>query len=119
MLHLAWPSRCTTAAQRPAEPIKSQRKRSKEPKPFAGLTLLQWLVEAADQVWAFSLHILHDVRVRHVQLDELFALLSAVKDREGREAEAIEHLERFPPVGMSGDGPREQVALHDRGPGGN
>src|SRR5882724_4103329 len=38
MLHLAWPSRCTTAPQRPAEPIKSPRKHSKEPKPFAGLT---------------------------------------------------------------------------------
>jgi len=38
MLHLAWPGRCTTAQQRLAEPIKPQRKRSKEPKPFAGLT---------------------------------------------------------------------------------
>src|SRR5499433_1255118 len=51
-------------------------------------TVLQWLVEAAEQLHAFSRHVLHDVRVRQVQLDELFALLSA--------AEAIERLERSP-----------------------
>jgi hypothetical protein len=59
-------------------------------------TVLQWLVEAADQLQAFSRHVLHDVRVRQVQLDELFALLSAVKAGEVSEAEAIERLERSP-----------------------
>src|SRR6266446_2526623 len=59
-------------------------------------TVLQWLVEAAEQLRAFSQHFLHDVRVRQVQLDELFALLSAVKDGEVSEAEAIERLERSP-----------------------
>src|SRR5438093_5042284 len=59
-------------------------------------TVLQWLVEAAEQLQAFSRHVLHDVRVRQVQLDELFALLSAVKAREVSEAEAIERLERSP-----------------------
>ncbi len=59
-------------------------------------TVLQWLVEAAEQLQAFSRHVLHDVRVRQVQLDELFALLSAVKDGEVSEAEAIERLERSP-----------------------
>ena len=59
-------------------------------------TVLQWLVEAAEQLRAFSQHILHDVRVRQVQLDELFALLSAVKDGAVSEAEAIERLERSP-----------------------
>jgi IS1 family transposase/transposase-like protein len=58
-------------------------------------TVLQWLVEAAEQLKAFSRHVLHDVRVRQVQLDELFALLSAVKDGEVSEAEAIERLERM------------------------
>jgi hypothetical protein len=38
MLHLAWPSRCPTAPQRPAEPLKPPHKHSKEPKPFAALT---------------------------------------------------------------------------------
>jgi IS1 family transposase len=59
-------------------------------------TVLQWLVEAAGQLQAFSRHVLHDVRVRQVQLDELFALLSAVKAGEVSEAEAIERLERAP-----------------------
>src|SRR5712691_4675820 len=59
-------------------------------------TVLQWLVDAAEQLRAFSQHVLHDVRVRQVQLDELFALLSAVKDGEVSEAEAIERLERSP-----------------------
>src|SRR5262249_8027899 len=43
-----------------------------------------------------SQHFLHDVRVRQVQLDKLFALLSAVKSGEVSEAEAIERLERAP-----------------------
>jgi IS1 family transposase len=59
-------------------------------------TVLQWLVEAAEQLQAFSRHILHDVRVQQVQLDELFALLRAVKDHEVSAAEAIECLERSP-----------------------
>jgi IS1 family transposase len=59
-------------------------------------TVLQWLVEAAEQLRAFSRYFLHDVRVRQVQLDELFALLSAVKDGKVSEAEAIERLERSP-----------------------
>ena len=59
-------------------------------------TVLQWLVEAANQLQAFSRHVLHDVRVRQVQLDELFALLSAVKDGEVSAAEAIARLERSP-----------------------
>jgi IS1 family transposase len=59
-------------------------------------TVLQWLIEAAEQLRAFSQHVLHDVRVRQVQLDELFALLSAVKDGTVSEAEAIARLERTP-----------------------
>jgi IS1 family transposase len=59
-------------------------------------TVLQWLVEAAEQLQAFSRHVLHDVRVRQVQLDELFTLLSAVKDHEVSAAKAIERLERTP-----------------------
>jgi len=59
-------------------------------------TVLQWLVDAAEQLRAFSQHVLHDVRVQQVQLDELCALLSAVKDGTVSEAEAIERLERSP-----------------------
>jgi IS1 family transposase len=59
-------------------------------------TVLQWLVEAAAQLQAFSQHVLRDVRVRQVQLDELFALLSAVQDGAVSAAEAIVRLERSP-----------------------
>jgi len=59
-------------------------------------TVLQWLVEAAEQLQAFSQYFLHDVRVTQVQLDELFALLSAVKTGEVSEAEAVERLSRSP-----------------------
>src|SRR5467141_1663215 len=59
-------------------------------------TVLQWLVEAAAQLQAFSRHVLHDVRVRQGELDELCALLSAVKDGEVSEAVAIALLERSP-----------------------
>jgi IS1 family transposase len=58
--------------------------------------VLQWLVEAAEHLQAFSRYFLHDIHVNQVQLDELFALLSAVKDGEVSAAEAIERLERSP-----------------------
>src|SRR5215470_11102891 len=45
-------------------------------------TVLQWLVEAADHLQAFSQYCLHDVHVTQVQLDELYAVLSAVKAGE-------------------------------------
>jgi IS1 family transposase len=59
-------------------------------------TVLQWLVEAAEQLQAFSQYFLHDVRVTQVQLDELYALLSAVKDGTVSEAEALHRLSRSP-----------------------
>src|SRR6266705_3251096 len=59
-------------------------------------TVLQWLVEAAEHLQASSRHFLHDMHVNQVQLDELFALLSAVQDGTVSEAEAIERLERSP-----------------------
>jgi IS1 family transposase len=222
MLHAAWPSRCTTAQGTPAQPIMPRRQRSKDPKPFAGLThkphcalceqeaahpqapppvppepmppthrrprtvdtsrhfcphagcryrgwlglgnlranghpsggpwrqlhctacdgyfpehhgtifhgkrvaveliihvlaclaeglgirgtarvfevapntVLEWLVEAADQLQSFSAYFLHDLHLTQVQLDELYALLRAIKAGELSEAEAIERLERSP-----------------------
>src|SRR5262249_24345357 len=59
-------------------------------------TVLQWLVEAAEQLRVFSQHFLHDIRVRQVPLDELFCLLNAVKDGEVSTADAIARLERTP-----------------------
>ena len=59
-------------------------------------TVLAWLVEVADHAKALSQYFLRDVRVTQVQLDELFALLSAVKDGELSEAKAIKWLSRSP-----------------------
>jgi IS1 family transposase len=59
-------------------------------------TVLGWLVETADHLQAFSRSFLHDVPVDQVQLDELFALLSAVKDSELGEADAMKRLSRSP-----------------------
>jgi hypothetical protein len=59
-------------------------------------TVLQWLVEAADQLQRFSPYFLHDVQVTQVQLDELYTLLRAVKDGTVTEAEATRRLKRSP-----------------------
>jgi IS1 family transposase len=59
-------------------------------------TVLAWLVEVAEHAAAFSQYVLHDVQVTQVQLDELFALLSAVKTGEVSDAEAIQRLSRSP-----------------------
>ena len=59
-------------------------------------TVLRWLIEAADHLQAFSRYFLHDIHLSQVQLDELFALFSAVKASEVSEAEAIECLSRSP-----------------------
>jgi hypothetical protein len=59
-------------------------------------TVLGWLVEAAEQLRAFSQYFLHDLHLTQVQLDELYAVLSALKDGTVSEAEAIERLERSP-----------------------
>jgi IS1 family transposase len=59
-------------------------------------TVLQWLVEVADHATAFSRYFLHDVRVTQVQLDALFALLSAVQAGAVSEAEALTRLSRSP-----------------------
>jgi len=59
-------------------------------------TVRGWLVEAAEQLRAFAQYFLHDLHLTQVQLDELYALLSAVKASEVSAAEAIERLERSP-----------------------
>ena len=59
-------------------------------------TVLHWLVEAADQLQAYSRYFLCEVHVRQIQVDELYAVLSAVKDGELSEDEAIRRLARSP-----------------------
>lgn len=59
-------------------------------------TVLNWLVEAAEHLEAFSHYHLRDIYAEHIQMDELFALLSAVKEGEITEAQAIKRLSRSP-----------------------
>jgi len=59
-------------------------------------TVLHWLMEAAEQLQAFSAYFLRDLRLHQVQLDELYATLSAVRDSEMSEAQAIDHLSTSP-----------------------
>ena len=59
-------------------------------------TVLSWLVEAAEQLKTFSTYFLHELHLNQIQLDELYAVLSAVRDGDISAAEAIERLSRSP-----------------------
>jgi len=59
-------------------------------------TVLSWLVEAAEQLHAFSAYFLHELHLNQVQLDARYAVLSAVRDGDVSAAEAIERLSRSP-----------------------
>jgi IS1 family transposase len=59
-------------------------------------TVLHWLVEAAEQLRAFSAYFLCDLYLEQLQLDELYAVLRALKAGEISEDEAIKRLERSP-----------------------
>src|SRR5919197_117321 len=57
-------------------------------------TVLHWLVEAAEQLRAFSASFLCDLHVEQLQLDELYAVLRAFKAGAISEDEAMKRLER-------------------------
>jgi hypothetical protein len=59
-------------------------------------TVLGWLVEAAEQLRVFSQYFLHDLQLRQVQLDELYAVLGARKNGKVSEDEALERLSCSP-----------------------
>jgi IS1 family transposase len=59
-------------------------------------TVLHWLAEAAEQLRAFSAYFLCDLHLEQLQLDELYAVLRALKGGEISEDEAIKRLERSP-----------------------
>jgi IS1 family transposase/transposase-like protein len=59
-------------------------------------TVLHWLVEAAEQLQAFSRHFLCNVHVKQLQLDELYAMLRAIKNGALSDDDAIKRLERSP-----------------------
>jgi hypothetical protein len=74
-------------------------------------TVLHWLVEAAEQLRAFSAYFLCDVHVRQLQLDALSAVLRDVKTGALSEDEAIEHLERSPTWVWSAMDPDSKLLL--------
>jgi IS1 family transposase len=57
-------------------------------------TVLQWLVEAAEQLKTFSAYFLCDMHINQLQLDELYAVLRGVKEGEISAKQAIKRLER-------------------------
>ena len=59
-------------------------------------TVLHWLVEAAEQLTAFSAYFLCDLHVKQLQLDELYTVLRDLKVGAIGEDEAIQRLERSP-----------------------
>jgi IS1 family transposase len=57
-------------------------------------TVLQWLAEAAEQLRALSAYVLCDLHLEQLQLDELYAVLRALKAGEISDDEAMKRLER-------------------------
>jgi IS1 family transposase len=62
----------------------------------APTTVLQWLVEAAEQLRAFSAYFLCNLHLEQLQLDELYAVLRDLKAGEINNDEAIRRLEHSP-----------------------
>lgn len=75
-------------------------------------TVLQWLGEAAEQLKAFSAYCLHELHVKQVQLDELSAVLSAVRGGDISEAEAVERLSRSPHWVWTAIDPESKLLRH-------
>jgi IS1 family transposase/transposase-like protein len=59
-------------------------------------TVLHWLVEAAEQLRAFSAYFFCDLHLEQLQLDEVYAVLRDRKAGEINDDEAIARLERTP-----------------------
>ena len=55
-------------------------------------TVLQWLVEAAEQLQAFSCYFLCDVHVRQLQLEALYAVIRALRTGEISRENAMKRL---------------------------
>jgi IS1 family transposase len=56
-------------------------------------TVLPWLGEAAEQLRTFTIYFLCDVHAHQLQLDELYAVIRALKAGELSEEDALERLE--------------------------
>src|SRR5207245_1044128 len=59
-------------------------------------TVLHWLVEAAEQLRAFSASFLCDLHLEQLQLDELYAVLRELQAGAISDDEAIKRLKRSP-----------------------
>jgi hypothetical protein len=69
------------------------------------------LVEAAEQLKAFSAYFLRELPLNQVQLDELYTVLSAVRDSDMSEAEAIERLSCSPHWVWTAIDPKSKLLL--------
>jgi hypothetical protein len=78
-------------------------------------TVLQWLVEAAEQLQTFSAYFLHELHITQVQLDELYAVLSAVRHGTMSEAQALERLEHSPHWVWTAIDPESKLLLSVQG----
>jgi hypothetical protein len=58
-------------------------------------TVLAWLMEAAEQLWALSRYCLCDVQGRQVQLDELYTVLRVVKTENSAARAPADALRRY------------------------
>jgi IS1 family transposase len=72
-------------------------------------TVLQWLVETAEQLRAFSAYFLCDLHLEQLQLDELYAVLRDLKAGEISDEEAIKRLERSPYWGWTAMDPQSKL----------
>jgi hypothetical protein len=77
-------------------------------------TVRHWVTEVADQAAAFSRSFLHDVQSTQVQLDEFFALLSAMKAGDVTRGSPHPLVPCFP-LGVGRAGSRHQAGAGSRG----
>ena len=77
----------------------------------APTTVLQWLVEAAEQLRAFSSYFLCALHLEQLQLDELYAVLRARKAGDISDDEAIKRLERSPSWVWTAMDPRSKLLV--------
>jgi hypothetical protein len=76
-------------------------------------TVLRWLVEAAEQLRAFSAYFLCEVHMRQLQLDELYAVVRGRQRGRDQCRERPQSPGAFSPLGVDGARPGEQAAVGD------
>jgi IS1 family transposase len=74
-------------------------------------TVLHWLVEAAEQLRAFSVHFFCDLHLEQLQLDEVDAVLRDRKAGAINDDEAIQRLERSPSWVWTAMDPRSKLLV--------